>query len=148
MESPDHSTGKEGKTMDKKGMTKKAFSGANRFLKSESLQGILDKVNDDTFSSFRDDWIWIFSYSKRHKKAICLYLLLGILSTTLGLISSVASKYLIDIIVGRKLDQLWVLVLMMGFSTVFSLVFSGLVSRLSLKISIDVGNDIQAVFQW
>lgn len=130
--------------MDKKGMTQMAFSGANRFLKSESLQGILDKVNDDTFSSFRDDWKWIFSYSKRHKKAICLYLLLGILSTTLGLISSVASKYLIDIIVGRKLDQLWVLVLMMGFSTVFSLVFSGLVSRLSLKISIDVGNDIQA----
>ena len=117
MESLDYGIGKEGKAMDKKDVSQKEFSGFNRFLKSESLQGIINKLNDDTFSSFRDDWKWIFSYSKRHKKAILLYLLLGILSTTLGLVSSVASKYLIDIIVGRKLDQLWVLVLMMGFST-------------------------------
>ena len=123
---------------------KDKYTGVNRLLKSESLQGLLNRWNDGTFSSFLDDWKWIFSYSKRYKKAIALYMILGILSTTLGLVSSVASKYLIDIIVGRKLDQLWILILMTVFSTVFSLVFSGLISRLSLKISIDVGNDIQA----
>ena len=123
---------------------KDKYTGVNRLLKSESLQGLLNRWNDGTFSSFLDDWKWIFSYSKRYKKVIALYMILGILSTTLGLVSSVASKYLIDIIVGRKLDQLWILILMTVFSTVFSLVFSGLISRLSLKISIDVGNDIQA----
>lgn len=120
------------------------YTGLNRVLKSESLQGLLNRWNDGTFASFVEDWKWIFSYSKRYKKVIAFYLILGILSTTLGLVSSVASKYLIDIIVGRKLDQLWILILMTVFSTVFSLVFSGLISRLSLKISIDVGNDIQA----
>ena len=120
------------------------FSGINKLLKSESLQNLFNKWNDGTFSAFVDDWKWILSYSRRHKNAILVYMGLGILSTTLGLVSSVVSKYLIDIIVGRKLDQLWMLVVMMVFSTVFSLVFSGIVSRLSLKISIDVGNDIQS----
>lgn len=125
-------------------MQQNKYTGLNRFLKSESLQQLLNKIDDGTFSTFIDDWKWIFSYSKRYKKVIAFYLILGILSSTLGLISSVVSKHLIDIIVGKKLDQLWVLVFMMVFSTVFSLVFSSVISRLSLKISIDVGNDIQA----
>ena len=125
-------------------MQKIKFTGLNRFLKSESLQQLLNKIDDGTFSTFIDDWKWIFSYSKRYKKVIAFYLILGIFSSTLGLVSSVVSKHLIDIIVGKKLDQLWILVFMMVFSTVFSLVFSSVIGRLSLKISIDVGNDIQA----
>lgn len=125
-------------------MQKNKFTGLNRFLKSESLQQLLNKIDDGTFSTFIDDWKWIFSYSKRYKKVIAFYLILGIFSSTLGLVSSVVSKHLIDIIVGKKLDQLWILVFMMVFSTVFSLVFSSVIGRLSLKISIDVGNDIQA----
>lgn len=125
-------------------MQKIKFTGLNRFLKSESLQQLLNKIDDGTFSTFIDDWKWIFSYSKRYKKVIAFYLILGIFSSTLGLVSSVVSKHLIDIIVGKKLDQLWILVFMMAFSTVFSLVFSSVIGRLSLKISIGVGNDIQA----
>ena len=125
-------------------MSQSKFTGLNRFLKSESLQQLLNKIDDGTFSTFIDDWKWIFSYSKRYKKVIAFYLILGIFSSTLGLVSSVVSKHLIDIIVGKKLDQLWILVFMMVFSTVFSLVFSSVIGRLSLKISIDVGNDIQA----
>lgn len=122
----------------------KKFTGLNRLLKSESLQQLINKFDDGTFSTFIDDWKWIFSYSKRYKKVILFYLILGVFSSTLGLVSSVVSKYLIDIIVGRKLDQLWVLIFMMVFSTVFSMVFSSVIGRLSLKISIDVGNDIQS----
>lgn len=125
-------------------MQKNKYTGLNRFLKSESLQQLLNKIDDGTFSTFIDDWKWIFSYSKRYKKVIAFYLILGIFSSTLGLVSSVVSKHLIDIIVGKKLDQLWILVFMMVFSTVFSLVFSSVIGRLSLKISIGVGNDIQA----
>ena len=120
------------------------YTGLNRLLKSKSVQQLLDKWNDGTFSTFIDDWKWIFSYSKRYKKVIAFYLILGVFSSTLGLASSVISKYLIDIIVGKKLDQLWVLVFAMVFSSIFSLVFSNVIGRLSLKISIDVGNDIQS----
>lgn len=120
------------------------YTGFNKLLKSSSIQSILDKLNDGTFSTFIEDWKWIFSYSIKYKWAILFYLLLGIFSSTLSIGSSVASKYLIDIIVGKKLDQLWILIFLMVFSTVFSLVFSSLVSRISLKINIYVNNDIQA----
>ena len=120
------------------------YTGLNRILKSKFIQTMVDKWTDGTFESFLEDWKWIISYSRRHKKSIVLYLILGILSSTLSLGSSVVSKYLIDIIVGKEIDKLWFLALLMIFSTGFSLLLSSLVSRISTKISIDVHNDIQA----
>jgi len=120
------------------------YTGVNRLLKSSSLQQILNKLDDGTFSTFLDDWKWIFSYSRKYKWAIAFYVFLGFFSSTLSIGSSLVSKYLIDIIVGKKLDQLWLLIFLMVFSTVFSLVFSSLVSRVSAKINIYVNNDIQA----
>ena len=43
-----------------------------------------------------------FGYSARYKGAIVFYTILGILSTSLGLVGSVAGKYLIDIITGSR----------------------------------------------
>ena len=129
--------------MDKQ-TQKGQYSGINKFLKSSALQTFIQKMNDGTFEEFIEDWKWIFSYSRRYKGAIIFYTLLGIFSATLGLGSSVVSKYMIDIIVGRQLDKLWLLALIMVSSTVFSLLFSSMVSRISTKISIQVNNDIQA----
>ena len=120
------------------------FTGINKILQSVTVQTLLNRLDDGTFASFVEDWKWIFSYSVKHKWAMVWYLVLGIASSTLSIGSSVVSKHLIDIIVGRKLDQLWLLILLMVFSTVFSLLFSSLVSRISAKISIYVNNDIQA----
>ena len=123
---------------------KPRYSGINKLLKSQALQTLIEKWSDGSFEDFIEDWKWIFSYSKRYKKAIIFYTLLGIFSSTLSLGSSVVSKHMIDIIVGQQLDRLWILALIMISSTVFSLVFSSLVSRISTKISIQVNNDIQA----
>ena len=67
----------------------------------ESVEIITTRWKEGTFSEIIDDWKWIFSYSKRYKKVIAFYLILGVFSSTLGLASSVISKYLIDIIVGK-----------------------------------------------
>ncbi len=120
------------------------FTGFNKILKSRFLQALINKMDDGTFGDFLQDWKWIFSYGRRYKKQILLYTVLGILSAALGLGSSVVSKYMIDIIVGRKMEMIWLLALMMVSSLVVSLVFSSLVSRISAKISISVHNDIQA----
>lgn len=133
--------------MQRRGRTPKQegeFSGWNRLFKSRAVQMILDRIDDGTYREFFADWKWIFSFSAKYKKVIVFYTILGIFSTTMGLGSSVVSKYLIDIITGYQLDRLWVLLLAMIGSTVFSLVFSSLVSRYSLKLSLYVNNDIQA----
>ena len=53
-----------------------------------------------------DDWRWIFSYSRRYKKIIVQYTILGLAGSTLSLVSAVVGKYMIDIVVGRKTEQL------------------------------------------
>lgn len=120
------------------------FTGWNRILKSKAVQYLLNRLDDGTFKEFFDDWRWIFGYSKKYKWVILFYMLLGILSSTLGLGASVASKYMIDIIINKKIEKLGILACVMAGSTLFSLLFSSIVSRLSLKISIYVNNDIQA----
>ena len=125
-------------------MKNKTYTGFNRILKSTALQTLFDRAEDGSIKEFIDDWKWIFGYSKKYKWAIALYTVVGILSSTFGLGASVLTKYMIDIIVNRKINQVWLLAFLMIFSTIFSVVFSSIVSRLSAKISIYVNNDIQA----
>lgn len=110
----------------------------------ESLDILISRWKDGTFSEILDDWKWIFSYSARYKGAIAFYVVLGIISTSMGLISSVASKYLIDIITGYETSKLWIMAVIMVGSSLFSLAFSSIISRISTKLSIDINNDIQA----
>lgn len=113
-------------------------------LSFESLDILIAKWKDGTFSEIIDDWKWIFSYSVRYKWAIVFYTILGIFSTSMGLVSSVASKYLIDIITGYKTNKLMILIIVMVGSSLFSLLFSSIISRISTKLSIYINNDIQA----
>ncbi len=111
---------------------------------ADSLQILIGRWKDGTFGEILDDWKWIFSYSIRYKGAIAFYVILGILSTSLGLVGSVASKYLIDIITGYKTDRIWTLAILMVGSSVFSLAFQSVISRITTKLGIKIGNDIQA----
>ena len=61
-----------------------------------------------------------------------------------GLVSSVASKYMIDIITGYETSKLWLMIAVMVGSTAFSLTFNSIISRITTKLSIDINNDIQA----
>ncbi len=110
----------------------------------QSLHTLRQRLADGTFSEILADWRWIFSYSKRYKAAITFYTLLGIFSTTFGLVASVAGKYTIDIITGYQTSKLGIMIAIMLGSALFSLAFSNIISRISAKLSIDINNDIQA----
>ncbi len=112
--------------------------------RKNALGRLLDSIREGTFSEIIDDWKWIFSYSSRYKGAIAFYTLIGVLTTTLGLVTSVASKYLIDIITGYQVEKLGLMALIVVTSSAFSLLFSSLVKRFSAKLSIRISNDIQA----
>jgi ABC-type multidrug transport system fused ATPase/permease subunit len=108
------------------------------------LKRLIDSLGDGTYQEFIRDWKWIFSYSKKYWKIVLFYTLLGIVSSTLSLVSAVISKYSIDIITGYKTEQIGLLIFLMVGSMAFSLIFSSLVSRFSLKLDIYVHNDIQS----
>ena len=116
---------------------------ANNEHGSESLRELRKRWKDGTFREILEDWKWIFTYSRRYKGAIAFYIFLGILSTTLGLVGAVTSKYVIDIITGYQTSKLVVLIVVFVGSTLFSLVLNSLLGRIVLKLGIRIGNDVQ-----
>lgn len=110
----------------------------------QSLDTLIQRWRDGTFGEIIDDWRWIFSYSKKYKGAILFYTLLGIISTSFGLVSSIVSKYLIDIVTGYRTDKLTLLLILMVGSSLFSLLFRSAINRISARLSIFINNDIQA----
>ncbi len=116
----------------------------NRKTGGTSYGRLLEHMKDGTIAEILDDWRWIFSYSRRYKGAIVFYTLIGVLSTTLRLITSVASKYLIDIITGFQTEKLGIMAVIVLTSSLTTLLFTNLVKRFSAKLSIGISNDIQA----
>ena len=111
---------------------------------SESLGTLVSSWRDGTFSEIWADWKWIWGYTKRYRRAGWFYTVLGVASSTLGLVSAVASKYSIDIITGYDSDHLWFIVTVMVASALVGLLLRSVTSRISTKISLRVNNDIQA----
>lgn len=125
-------------------MEEQNYTGINRIFKLNFLQTLLNKWYDGTFTDFFDDWKWIFSFSKKYRGIIVFYTVLGLVGSTLSLGASWISKILINVIVEKQVENLWMLIAATVFSTVFSLVVGSVLSRVGLKISIYVNNDIQS----
>lgn len=125
-------------------MKKGKYTGINKLLKSDALQEFINKRYDGTFSEFIDDWKWIFGFSKKYRLIIVFYTVVGIFVSSLSLGASYVSRILINIIVGKQIDKIWLLLGVMIGMTIFSLVLSSVNSRIFMKISIYVNNDIQA----
>ena len=113
-------------------------------MRSSALNPLYEKWKAGTFGEIFQDWKWIFSYSKRFKGPIILYTLLGLLSSTLGLVASVAGKFLVDVVIGHKVDQLWLAALVMAGSALVSLSISNMMGRIRQKLDVDMTNAIRA----
>ena len=125
-----------GEDMDQPKEDKRAFFA--------SLHALRQRWQEGTFGEILDDWRWIFTYSRRYKIAILFYTLLGVFSTSFGIVSSIAGKYVIDIITGYQTSKLALMIVIMLGSALFNLVFGSVISRISTKLSIAINNDIQA----
>ena len=116
----------------------------NTKIAFESLEILVKKWMDGSLTEIIDDWKWIFTYSRRHKWAIVFYTIMGLISTTLGIISSLMSKFMLDVITGYQTDKLWVLITVSLTSTVLSLTLGNWLGRFNLKLSQKISNDIQS----
>lgn len=115
-----------------------------KVLGSEALGILLGRWRDGTFTDILTDWKWILTYTRRYRRAVWAYTVLGVISSTLGLVSAVASKYTIDIITGYDSSQLWFVILVMLLSALIGLLLRSVTSRISTRIALWVNNDIQA----
>ncbi len=108
-----------------------------------SLDILRRKKQDGTLGDILEDWKWIMVRGRGYRLRIIFYTLIGILSTTFGLVSAVANKYVIDIVVGRKIDLLWLAILIMAGSALLGLVLTNGLERLSCRLSVDIRRDVE-----
>ena len=120
------------------------YTGINKYIQSETLQSLLDKLSDGTYREFIGDWKWIFSYSMRYKWMVLVYLLMGIFSSTFGISASYASSMMINIITERQIEKLPLLIGLTLGTSALSLALASFQSRIIAKITVRVNNDIQA----
>lgn len=86
---------------------------------------------------------WLLKNMKRYGMNIVQVALLGLVATVMGLLSSVAAKYLIDAVTGYGAGLLGKAAGAMVLLTVLSLVLHGVSSRVSARIHVRVRNEMQ-----
>ena len=87
---------------------------------------------------------WMWKYARRHMKSILTYTVLGFAGTIGGLVSSLVSKDLVDIITGHNTGELLKTFVMTIAASLFTMLISQFASYVSSVISIKVANDIKA----
>lgn len=108
------------------------------------LKKIITRIREGLLREIWTESKWIYGYAGRYRRGIGLYILLGLLSTAVGLGGSVASKYLIDAVTGRESGQLGMLMaLYIGFS-LGSIGLGAVTKRVNALISIRAQNEIRA----
>ena len=113
-------------------------------MKSYTVRTLKERWKTGTFGEIFEDWKWIFSYSRLFKRSIAAYTVLGLFSSTLGLVSAIAGKFLVDVVTGHKADRLWQAALVMAGSTLLSMGTSNLIGRIRQKLDVDMANAIRA----
>ncbi|MCQ2446066.1 MAG: ABC transporter ATP-binding protein/permease [Clostridia bacterium] len=108
------------------------------------LRKIIKKLREGALRDMIAETKWIYHYAARYRSAIAIYLVIGLSATALGLGSSVASKYLIDAVIGRDDNSIIpaaVFYIVMGLVRIGA---NALTRRVSGKISVQASNEIRA----
>ena len=91
---------------------------------------------------------WIYTHMRAYRKALILYILLGLAATVLSILSALASKELINAITpadgnphGFIIFRMGALVVLLAFS---GIVLSALTDRFSTRINLKIANDLRA----
>lgn len=109
-----------------------------------NIKKIKQKIKDGTVREMLRETRWIYQYGKKYKWAIAYYILIGILGIGMGLIGSIASKYLIDAVTGHDSSNIGIIIGIIIGMAVGGIVTDAVTNRISTKINLKVTNEIQA----
>ncbi len=113
-------------------------------MRLDTLRKIRKKIKSGALREFYHEAKWVWGYIRRYRLAVGIYILLGLLSTLMGLGTSVASKYLIDAVTGYKTGAIGTAAAAMAGMLVLSIVLRSVSSLVGAKNSVFIHNEIQA----
>lgn len=96
------------------------------------------------FKSMAKEWKWLMRYVVRYRIEIILYIVIGVIGIAMGLGSSVASKYLIDSVVGKNNETIVTSAALVVGLAVSQIIINAGSSRISTKIGTRINNEIRS----
>lgn len=104
---------------------------------------IQKKLNMENPQQFKRECRWLWSRAKKYRKSIFAVGALSLLGTVMSLVSSVASKYLVDAVTGHNAEQIGVAALLMAAMILGSLLLQAISSRVGAHVHVRVRNQMQ-----
>ena len=110
----------------------------------ESIRQMLRSLfRGHTLQSTLRDWKWILSFTRRHWLGVLVLTCLGLISSSLGLISGIITKNLIDSIINLNTAQLIPMTVLMVASAALGVAFQSFSARYSARLSTAMHQEIQ-----
>ena len=110
----------------------------------EFIKKVIRKIKEGMLQEMYEETKWMYTYAKKYKFQIVFYIFLGVLTTVMGLASSVGSKYLIDAVTGQDSGNIALIALFIVAMGLFSIGINAITTMISARINIKVNNEIQA----
>ncbi|MBQ3006148.1 MAG: ABC transporter ATP-binding protein [Clostridia bacterium] len=96
------------------------------------------------FRSLGNEWKWLLRYASRYRLQIALYVVIGIVSTAMGLGSSVATKYLIDSVVSHNDDTILRNALIAVGLSLSQIIVGAVISRIVAVVGTKISSEIRS----
>lgn len=100
----------------------------------------------ELFRSLGKEWKWLLRYVSKYRLQIAFYVVIGLLSTAMGLGASVASKYLIDSVISHNSDTILKSAVIAVVLGVTQIIVGAVVSRIAgivgTKISMEIRSGV------
>lgn len=97
----------------------------------------------ELFRSLGKEWKWLMRYASKYRMQIALYVVIGIVSTAMGLGSAVASKHLIDSVIAHNEDIIVRSAALAIGLGVAKAVIGALVTRIATVVGTKISNEIR-----
>lgn len=110
------------------------------------ISKIKSRISDGTLREVLHETKWIYRHAHPYRKAILIYILLGLLATVLSIVSAMASRELVNTIVspfisGRRVAAVGVTVVLLA---IFNILLTALISRYSTRVNIKITNELRS----
>ncbi len=115
------------------------------YLKT-SVRFFTSRIRDGRLRDMRRQTLWIYQYAKRYWLVMIFYTLLGMFGTTVGLLTSIVSRDLVDLITGHasgEIIQTFAILIGLNIGTTLIGQISDYASHyLSMKVDAEIKADI------
>lgn len=98
----------------------------------------------ELFRSLGKEWKWLLRYISKYRLQIVLYVVIGLVSTAMGLGSNIASKYLIDSVVSHNNETIVKSAVLAVTLGVTQLAVGAIVSRIASVVGTKISTEIRA----